>query len=74
MRNEVGPANREDTNVFRLVNGEGDGLPGLIIDYYNGSAVIQMHSIGMYRNLENIKSALLEIEGLEIDTIYHKST
>ena len=73
LRNELGPANREDTNVFRLVNAEGDRLPGLIIDYYNGTAVIQMHSIGMFRSLDNIKSALLELKGLEIDTIYHKS-
>lgn len=73
LRTEVGPANHEDTNVFRLVNAEGDRLPGLIIDYYNGAVVIQMHSIGMFRNLENIKAALLEIDGLKIDTIFHKS-
>lgn len=73
LRKEVGPANRADTNVFRLVNGEGDGLPGLIIDYYNGAAVVQMHSIGMFRNLEQIKTALLGLKGLKLDTIFHKS-
>lgn len=73
LRKEVGPANNPETNVFRLVNAEGDGLPGLIIDYYNGCAVIQMHSIGMYRKLKEIKTALLELENLTIDTIYHKS-
>ena len=49
LRQEVGPANNPETNVFRLVHAEGDGLPGLIVDYYNGCAVIQMHSIGMFR-------------------------
>jgi len=73
LRKEVGPANRDDTNVFRLVNGEGDGLPGLIIDYYNGAAVVQMHSIGMFRSLEQIKAALLGLKGLKLDTIFHKS-
>ncbi len=73
LRKEVGPANRKDTTVFRLVNGEGDGLPGLIIDYYNGAAVVQMHSIGMFRNMEQIKAALLGLKGLKLDTIFHKS-
>lgn len=35
--------------MFRLVNGEGDGMPGLIVDYYNGVAVLQAHSAGMHR-------------------------
>ena len=61
------------SNVFRLVNAEGDGLPGLIIDYYNGAAVIQMHSLGMYRNLDRIVDALKQLEGLPVDTIYNKS-
>ncbi len=61
------------TNVFRLVNAEGDGLPGLIIDYYNGAAVIQVHSSGMFRNLDTIVEALRSLEGLPVDTIYHKS-
>ncbi len=73
LRQEVGPANNPETNVFRLVNAEGDGLPGLIVDYYKGCAVIQMHSIGMFRKLEEIKDALLGLEGIEIDTIFHKS-
>lgn len=61
------------TNVFRLVNAEGDGLPGLIIDYYNGAAVIQMHSSGMFLNLETITDTLRSLDGLPVDTIYHKS-
>lgn len=61
------------TDAFRLVNAEGDGLPGLIIDYYNGAAVIQLHSTGMLRVLEQIGDALKELEGLPVHTIYHKS-
>ena len=49
------------TNCFRLVHGEGDGLAGLIIDIYDEIAVIQTHSAGMKRSLESIKSALLEL-------------
>ncbi len=62
-----------ETNVFRWVNAEGDGLPGLIIDYYGGAAVVQMHSIGMYQNLEAIQEAMLQVAGAEVHTIYNKS-
>ena len=48
-------------------------MPGLIIDYYAGAAVIQMHSIGMYHNLEAIKAAMLKVAGAQIHTIYNKS-
>ena len=47
------------TNIFRLIHAEGDFLPGLIIDHYNGHLVIQCHSIGMYMDIEKIKSALI---------------
>ena len=61
-------------DVFRLVNAEGDGLPGLIIDYYNGAAVIQVHSTGMFKNLDKIASNVRSIDGLPVDTIYNKSS
>ncbi len=61
-------------DVFRLVNAEGDGLPGLIIDYYNGAAVLQFHSDGMYSNIETISAVLRNISGLPVDTIYNKSS
>jgi 23S rRNA (cytosine1962-C5)-methyltransferase len=61
------------TNVFRLINAEGDGLPGLIVDYYNGAVIIQVHSSGMYKNLGNIVEAIKELKQLPIDTIYNKS-
>lgn len=63
----------EITNVFRLVNAEGDGMPGLIVDYYNGAAVIQVHSAGMFKNLDAIVAGLKNLQGLPIDTIYNKS-
>src|SRR5687767_10225034 len=48
LRTSLGLTNTSSTTIFRLVHGEGDFLPGLIIDYYNGHAIIQCHSIGMY--------------------------
>ncbi len=73
LRDKLGLVDNESTNVFRWINAEGDGLPGLIIDYYNGAAVVQMHSIGMFRNLEFIREAMLKICGKKIHTIYNKS-
>ncbi len=62
-----------NNNIFRLVHGEGDGLPGLIIDYYNGVAVVQCHSIGMYKSLDLINKALQNILGKDLKAIYSKS-
>lgn len=73
LREKLGLVSDASTSVFRWVNAEGDGMPGLIIDYYNGAAVVQMHSIGMFRNLESIKEALLKTGGDRIHTIYNKS-
>lgn len=63
----------ETNNCFRWIHGEGDGLPGLIVDYYNGNAVVQCHSSGMYRSLNEIKQALLDTNP-ELKSIYHKSS
>ncbi len=63
-----------NNNIFRLCHGEGDLLPGLIIDYYNGVAVIQCHSFGMYRQVELIAQALQKVIGPELKAIYHKSS
>ncbi len=63
----------ENTNAFRLVHGEGDGLPGLIIDVYDSVAVMQAHSIGMYLHREAIAQALMQIEGLNLQAVYDKS-
>ncbi len=61
------------TNAFRLVHGEGDGLPGLIIDYYNGVAVMQAHSAGMHRNRQSIAEALMSVMDDALHAIYYKS-
>ena len=61
------------TNVYRLVFAEGDGLPGLVIDIYNKTAVIQAHSIGMFQLREIFAEVLQEVYGDKLDTIYVKS-
>lgn len=73
LRVALGLAGSGHTNVYRLVNAEGDGMPGLIIDYYNGTAVMQMHSIGMFRIKEELAKALKEIYGNELVSVYDKS-
>ena len=60
-------------NVYRLIHGEGDGLPGLIVDYYNGVAVMQLHSLGFYRIRKEIAALLVEILGDQIVAVYDKS-
>lgn len=72
-RQSIGLTDDANTNVYRLVYGEGDGLPGLIIDYYNGTAVIQAHSIGMYRERHFFVEALKEIYGEKLKSVYDKS-
>jgi 23S rRNA (cytosine1962-C5)-methyltransferase len=63
----------ENTNVYRLFFGEGDGAPGLILDYYDGHIVFQSHSWGIYLQRENIVKALQNALGKEIKSIYDKS-
>ena len=57
-----------------MVNGEGDGLPGLVIDIYNKTAVVQCHTIGMYRSIEEIKKALQTIFKDDLECIFNKSS
>ncbi len=64
---------QKETTVYRLVHGEGDGLPGLIIDYYNGTAVIQAHHIGMHQHLQAITEALRAVYGKQLKGVYDKS-
>ena len=61
------------TNVFRLIHAEGDNLPGLIADYYNGVVVIQMHSAGMYRIREEIAGIIMELMDGRVKAVYDKS-
>jgi 23S rRNA (cytosine1962-C5)-methyltransferase len=67
-------ANHPDTNVYRLVFGEGDGCPGLIMDYYNGHIVFQAHSIGMHKCRLDITEALKKIYGNALKSVYDKSS
>jgi 23S rRNA (cytosine1962-C5)-methyltransferase len=62
-----------ETNVFRLVHGEGDYLPGLIVDVYNDVAVVQAHSAGMFRSVSEIAKALAELKFPQIKAVYNKS-
>jgi 23S rRNA (cytosine1962-C5)-methyltransferase len=72
-RQSIGLFDNLQTNVFRLIHGEGDGLPGLIVDYYNGVAIMQMHSIGFYRIRTDIASILSGILKDKITAVYDKS-
>lgn len=72
-RKQIGVSTLPNTNVYRLVFGESDGLPGLIIDYYNNNAVIQCHSIGMHMQIQIIAKAIQKVYDGKIETIYDKS-
>ena len=67
-------ANNPNTNVFRLVFGEGDGLPGLIMDYYDGHIVFQAHSIGMHKSRIDITEALKQVFKSGLKSVYDKSS
>lgn len=62
------------TNCYRLVHGEGDNLPGLIIDYYDGVCVLQAHSVGMFRAKRQITDALVRVYGDRLKAVYDKSS
>ena len=64
----------ETTNCYRLVHGEGDGLPGLIIDYYDGVCVLQAHSVGMFKAKGAICEALQAVYGDSLRAVYDKSS
>lgn len=64
----------ENTNCYRLVHGEGDNLPGLIIDYYDGVCVLQAHSVGMFRAKKQISDALRVVYGDTLKAVYDKSS
>lgn len=73
VRKSLNLVNNSNTNVYRLVFAEGDGLPGLVIDIYNKAAVIQTHSIGMFIIKDEIAQSLKEIFEEKLETIYVKS-
>ena len=73
MRRSIGIAGNPTNNTYRLVHGEGDNLPGLVIDIYARTAVMQAHSAGMHLDRMAIADALTEVMGDQIDNIYYKS-
>ena len=73
LRQRLGLTGTAGTDVFRLVHAEGDGLPGLIIDVYGATAVVQAHSVGMYRARPDIAAALQAVFGNQLRAIYDKS-
>jgi 23S rRNA (cytosine1962-C5)-methyltransferase len=73
FRRQLGFFDDPATNVFRLIHGEGDGFPGLIVDFYNGVAVVQAHSVGMYLHRELFAEILMEVLGDKITAVYDKS-
>lgn len=73
MRRSLGLVDNPENNTYRLVHGEGDNLPGLIIDVYGGTAVMQAHSAGMHVYRMEIADALSEVMGDIVKHIYYKS-
>lgn len=73
VRQSIGIADNPQNNTYRLVHGEGDNLPGLIIDVYDRTAVMQAHSIGMHLCRREIAEQLVKVMGQRIDNVYYKS-
>ena len=73
VRQSIGIADNPKNNTYRLVHGEGDNLPGLIIDVYDRTAVMQAHSIGMHLQRKQIAEQLVKVMGSRIDNVYYKS-
>lgn len=73
MRKAIGVANNPQNSTYRLVHGEGDNLPGLVVDMYGETAVMQAHSVGMHNNRMDIAKALKDVMGEKLQNIYYKS-
>lgn len=73
MRRSVGIVDNPQNNTYRLVHGEGDNIPGLVIDIYGNTAVMQAHSVGIHQQRMAIASCLAEIAGGLIKNVYYKS-
>ena len=74
VRRALSLTDNEQTNCYRLVHGEGDSLPGLVIDIYGSTAVVQCHSVGMYLSRMAIAEALRQAYGERLTAIYDKSS
>jgi len=73
VRISIGIADNPQNNTYRLVHGEGDSLPGLVVDCYGDTAVMQAHSVGMHVCRNAIAQALVDVMGGRIANIYYKS-
>ena len=73
MRQSIGIADNPQNNTYRLVHGEGDLLPGLVIDVYGKTAVMQAHSVGMHVSRIEIAEQLMAVMGGRIENVYYKS-
>ncbi|MDE7078401.1 MAG: class I SAM-dependent rRNA methyltransferase, partial [Alistipes sp.] len=74
VRRTLGLADDPQTTCYRLIHGEGDSLPGLVVDIYGSTAVVQCHSVGMYRARQEISDAIRQVYGERITAIYDKSS
>lgn len=73
MRKSIGVADNPSNNTYRLVHGEGDNLPGLVIDCYGETAVMQAHSVGMHVCRNIIAKVLMNVMGERIKNVFYKS-
>lgn len=73
MRKSIGVADNPANNTYRLVHGEGDNLPGLVIDCYGETAVMQAHSVGMHVCRNIIAKVLMNVMGERIKNVFYKS-
>lgn len=73
FRKKVGFFDNSETNVFRLIHGEGDGFPGLIADFYKGVVVLQAHSVGMFRIRQMLSDLFVELLAEKVVAVYDKS-
>lgn len=73
VRKSIGVAGTDNNNMYRLIHGEGDNLPGLIIDIYGKNAVMQAHSVGMHVSRMQIAEALKAVMGDDLKAVYYKS-
>ncbi len=72
LRAQLGFVDNEFTNIYRLIHAEGDGLPGLIVDIYGATAVIQTHSVGMFELRKTIADAIISVYQGRIKAVYDR--
>jgi len=74
LRKDIQLFDSTSTNIFRLIHGEGDSFPGLIVDFYNGTAIFQCYSIGLWQLREAFSEILKEVLGDKLLAVYDKSS